>query len=143
MLFGIVLGCLTITRMGDVWGRKPIYFFGLLIHIIVTCVIVFAKNVIVGYIMLGAMGYSLTMRYYIGYTYNVEMQPKSHAILASTIQFMFESVCYLFICLYFLTISKDWRYLMIPNVTFSLFGMISLSLMPESPRFLVSKKRFD
>lgn len=72
-LFGIVVGCLTITRMGDVWGRKPIYLSGLLMHIIVTCVIVFSANVTVGYIMLGGMGYSLTMRYYIGYTYNVEM----------------------------------------------------------------------
>jgi MFS family permease len=30
-LLGIVFGCLTVTRLGDKYGRKPVYFVGLLL----------------------------------------------------------------------------------------------------------------
>jgi hypothetical protein len=58
---------------------------GLILHIIITVVLIFTKNVILDYFALFVLGYSVTMRLYIGYTYNVEMQPKSHKVLASTI----------------------------------------------------------
>ena len=32
-LFGIVIGCSTLTRLGDVYGRKPIYILGFIMHI--------------------------------------------------------------------------------------------------------------
>ena len=71
------------------------------------------------------------------------MQPVTHQVLASIIQFTFESFAYLFICMYFMYISKHWRWLQIPNVAFTLFAIISLIFMPETPRFLVSNKNFD
>jgi hypothetical protein len=47
------------------------------------------------------------------------------------------------ICFYFLYVSKDWRYLQIPNLTLSILGLIWLSFMPETPRFLFSMNRMD
>ena len=32
-LLGIVIGCLTVARLGDVYGRKPIYKLGLYLHL--------------------------------------------------------------------------------------------------------------
>ena len=32
-LFGIVVGCLSLTRLGDIIGRKPIYLLGLIMHL--------------------------------------------------------------------------------------------------------------
>jgi MFS family permease len=32
-LVGIVIGCSTLTRLGDVYGRKPIYMLGICLHI--------------------------------------------------------------------------------------------------------------
>jgi hypothetical protein len=84
-LFGIVVGCLTITRCGDIYGRKPIYAAGLILHICIMTILLFSHNVHLDYGLLFLLGYSVTMRLYIGYTYNVEMQPKTHAVLASTI----------------------------------------------------------
>ena len=48
----------------------------------------------------------------------------------------------IFICYYFLEMSKDWRLLQIPNVTLTSVGIVFLFTMPESPRFLVSKGKY-
>ena len=40
-LFGIVMGCLTIARLGDVYGRKPIYKLGLYMHLLFSVIICF------------------------------------------------------------------------------------------------------
>ena len=32
-LIGIVIGSLTITRLGDVYGRRPIYMLGCVLHL--------------------------------------------------------------------------------------------------------------
>jgi len=64
-------------------------------------------------------------------------------VLVSTTMFVFESVIYTIICLYFWLVSDQWKYLQIPNIVLSLFGVAFLLYMPESPRFLVSAKRYD
>jgi MFS family permease len=97
--------------MGDVWGRKPVYSAGLIMHIVLMLVIIFSKSVTLDYILCFLLGYSVTMRLYVGYTYNIEMQPLNYQVAASTCQFLFESVAYMLICFYFLYVSKDWRYL--------------------------------
>lgn len=51
---------------------------------------------------------SVTARYYVGYTYNLEMQPKENQALVSTFMFVCESFVYIFVCFYFSSISKEW-----------------------------------
>lgn len=50
---------------------------------------------------------------------------------------------YLQVCIYFLWINKDWRYLCIPALGFSIFGAILLVFEPETPRFYASVHRYD
>ena len=110
-MVGIVVGCLTVTRLGDIYGRKPLFQLGLLIHITVFSVLIFCHSIPFAFILIFISGYSVTMKLYVGYTYNVEMMPKQYQVLASTCQFCFESLVFVFCCFYFLYISKDWRYL--------------------------------
>ena len=142
-LVGIVIGCSTLTRLGDVYGRKPIYIVGLLMHMICMVSILTTTSVIFSYFLLFVFGLSVTSRYYVGYTYNIEMQPKSHAVLVSTTMFIFESFVYIFISLFFWFVSDQWKLLQIPNLVLASFGTVCLFFMPESPRFLVSQRRFD
>ena len=110
-LLGIVIGCLTVTRLGDYYGRRPIYMLGLFLHLIITIGLVYSKEPLFDFALLFGLGISLTARYYVGYTFNIEMQPRSHQVLVSTCQFVSEAVVYIFICIYFSQISKDWRLL--------------------------------
>ena len=57
--------------------------------------------------------------------------------------FMFESMVYFFICIYFRYIAKNWIVLQVPNLMFAISGIIFLLMMPESPKFLIAQKKFD
>merc|ERR1712166_307328 len=57
--------------------------------------------------------------------------------------FLIESVVYIIICLYFWLIKGPWQVLQLPNSFLSVAGIVFLFFMPESPRFLISKKRFE
>jgi len=71
---GVVVGCSTLTRMGDIVGRVPTYKVGLALHIVsVLCLVLSPVSVIVTYLLIFVFGLSVTARYYVGYTYNLEM----------------------------------------------------------------------
>lgn len=53
-------------------------------------------------------GMSMSSRYYVGYTYNIELQPKSHYVLVSTSMFLGESITYLIICGYYWQQVSSW-----------------------------------
>lgn len=142
-LCGIVVGCMTLTRMGDVVGRKPIYMLGVVMHIVVMIGLIVSYNAYLDFLLVFTFGMSVTARYYVGYAYNLEMQPKSHYVLVSTSMFLIESVVYISICLYFWLVKGPWQILQIPNLLLSVMGIVFLFFMPESPRFLISKKRFE
>ena len=44
---------------------------------------------------------------------------------------------------YFGWVSKEWQYIQIPTISVGVIGVIFLFLSPESPRFLVSVKRYN
>ena len=142
-LMGVVIGSLTLTRLGDVHGRRPIFMLGLVMHLGFMAGILVVTNYILCYVLVFIFGLSLTARYYVGYAYNVEMQPKSHYVLVGTSMFLVESVAYLSICIYFMYVSQYWKPLQIPNIVFISAGVVFLCFMPESPRFLISKRRFE
>ena len=72
-LAGIVVGCSTLTRMGDVKGRKPIYFIGMSLNLVCAVFLFFANHIFIVYFILFVLGISVSGRYYVGYTYNLEM----------------------------------------------------------------------
>ena len=72
-LAGIVVGCSTLTRMGDVKGRKPIYFIGMSLNLVCAVFLIFANHIFIVYFILFVIGISVSGRYYVGYTYNLEM----------------------------------------------------------------------
>ena len=64
-------------------------------------------------------------------------------MLVSTIQFSAESIVYLLDIAYFRYISNDWIWLQMPNIFLSLVAIIWILSLPETPRYLVAKKRYD
>lgn len=56
---------------------------------------------------------------------------------------MMESVVYLLDIIYFLYISKEWVWLQIPNVALCILGVCWVLYLPETPRYLMAKKRYS
>ena len=142
-LVGINLGCLTIARLGDVYGRKPIYKLGFFMNLFISIAMLFMRSEVLAYATLVVFGMSITARYYVGYSYNIEMAPKSHQPIVSTLMFLCESLVFICVCLYFMWVSNDWIYLQIPNIGCTILGIAFLYTMPESPRFLLSQHRYE
>lgn len=60
-----------------------------------------------------------------------------------TTEFIFEGSSYFLICAYFYWVSKYWQYVLIPVVGLALIGSIPIMFIPESPRLLVTLKKYD
>lgn len=116
---------------------------GVFMHVGFTMAILMSYNAYLDYALVFIFGLSSTARYYVGFSYLLEIQPKSHQVMASTVMFLFESFIYVIICLYFWFYRGPWQYLQIPNMAFTFLGIIYLFWTKESPRWLVSKKRYS
>ena len=72
-LMGIVVGSVTLTRLGDIYGRKPTYMAGLWMHLTVTISFLFIINVYMLYSLLFLFGLSVTAKLDVGYQYLKEI----------------------------------------------------------------------
>ena len=75
-LVGIVIGSVSLTKLADHYGRKPIYFAGLLTNFMIVAIMMFTTSLVLSYVLIFCLGLGVTMRFYVGYTFNIEMAPK-------------------------------------------------------------------
>lgn len=71
-LSGIVIGCVTLARMGDLYGRKKVYVFGLCVQLLITLGILVSSSAILDYVLLLVLGWAMSGKQYVGYNYLIE-----------------------------------------------------------------------
>ena len=59
--------------MGDYYGRRPVFLAGLIGNFVIVVVLMVSTNLWIDLVMFFGLGLSITARYYVGYTYNVEL----------------------------------------------------------------------
>jgi len=59
-LAGIVLGSITVTRIGDIYGRRPGFIFGLIIQSSVTLAFLFTTSHYYAYAFCFIIGFGVT-----------------------------------------------------------------------------------
>jgi len=64
-------------------------------------------------------------------------------VLVGSLSFITEAIIYILICAYFYAVSKNWVYLQLPGLAMSIIGTIYIFFLPESPRYLISRQKFD
>ena len=72
-LIGMVIGCMTVTRLGDVYGRKPIFMFGMGLSVIMIVILIFTTNYIMVYFLVFFFGIATTGKTFVGFTYMLEL----------------------------------------------------------------------
>lgn len=112
-------------------------------NLILVTAVIYSLSAWFDYCCFFLMGISVTARYYVGLTYNLEMATDAAQVYVTTIYFVGESMISLFICYYFSQMSNDWIPLMYPNLGFTLLGIVCLALFPESPRYYVARRQFS
>lgn len=89
---------------------------------------------------LGAMSVG---RATIGYLYMLELIPTEYQAAAGTTLQVVNSSVTILSCLYFYFISKYWLWFQLFGWSLNVLTVICVIFMPESPKYLLTKNRFE
>lgn len=132
-----------VTRAGDVFGRKLPSNISAIIAIPLLIGLCFSKSIILSAVLTFFVGATSPGRSQVVFVYICELVPnKYRSKIGSFILFM-DCTTIAIYALYFRYISKQWLYLWSVNVGLITLATISLFFMPESPKYLHSKGRFE
>eukprot|EP00347_Sterkiella_histriomuscorum_P017063 403350803 len=140
---GWVIAAFILPRMSDFYGRKKIFLLSMFGCATTYMVIIFSRKIELTIALMFILGFFSVGRASVGYLYMQELTPVKNQVIVGSICQMTSGLMTIFICLYFMFISKYW-------IPFQIFGCSTMFLvtitvwfMPESPKFLISKKRYD
>lgn len=140
---GCFAGSFVLPRAADVYGRKPLFLIGLSLYIVVVIALYFVRSLGWLYFLLFLGGVSETGRYYVAYVYCVEMMPERVQNATGLYIFLVFGFAMTYIALQFWFITKDCY---VNNWIALGLALLSLVLvttwLPESPRYLFSRKEF-
>ena len=141
---GCFVGSFILPRAADIVGRKPMFLLGLCIFVAVVIASLFCTNIKFLYFLLFMGGISETGRYYVAYVYLIEFVPARFQNNAGLYIFMVFGVVMTYIAMQFWFIVKYWQVNAVWSLALSIFSLVvTFVWMPESPRFLYSRKKFQ
>ena len=103
----------------------------------------FSKNIYVTYFFMFLFGPASVGRCSSSFLYLMELLPKAQQVLVGTILQVSNSLVAVIGCLYFWKMSKDWIWLEIAACVSGVVSMVGCYMLPESPKFLITKKRYE
>lgn len=140
---GTFIGSFILPRAADIYGRKPLFLVGLSIYIVDCIALYFVDNLYLLYFLMFVGGISETGRYYVAYVYAVEMMPREVQNKTGLYIFLVFGVAMTYIALQFWFLTKDCFVNNYIALGLALVSLASVTFyMPESPRFLFSRKEF-
>mmetsp|Transcript_43137 Transcript_43137/g.41472 ORF Transcript_43137/g.41472 Transcript_43137/m.41472 type:complete len:248 (+) Transcript_43137:48-791(+) len=107
-LIGIAIGCVTLARLADVYGRRKIFIFSMVLFLGNLLTFLVMQNEVLVYFVIVVVGWAGWGKQVSGYTHLLEMNPKKNQVFVSTLEFFMEGCVFLFACIYFYWISTYW-----------------------------------
>ena len=142
---GAFVGSFILPRLADIVGRKPMFILGIILYVLSNIGTLLSRSLPMLYATIILGGVSETGRYYVAYVYAIEIMPERLQHISGLAIFFFMASIKIIVCLYFWTSeAKDWKvmsYIALGCAIVSFIGTIFF--MPESPRFLLKKKKFS
>jgi MFS family permease len=59
-LLGMVIGCLTLARMGDIYGRKKVFILGMVCQVAACGGLLVSRSAPIDYILMLVLGWAIT-----------------------------------------------------------------------------------
>lgn len=142
-LIGISLSCLFVPRMGDLYGRKPLYVFALLLQIPVYILAALFTKLIPIYVMAFLLGPCVTGRMACGFLLLLEMVPKRNQAWVGAALMVAEGSCQIIWTIYFVFINRNAFYFIYFTVGLNVVAVLGCFYICESPRYLFGMERFE
>jgi MFS family permease len=137
------VSCLFLPRLGDIYGRKPIYIFALLLQIavyILACRVSTLKGI---YVVAAFLGPCVIGRMACGFLLLMELVPKRYQTWVGTALMVTEGASQIIWTIYFVTISKNAFYFVYFTVGLNVIAAVGAFYIVESPRYLYGMEKFD
>lgn len=142
-LLGLGVSCLFLPRMGDIYGRKPIYMFALCLQVVVymmACIVTTLKNV---YIVVAFLGPCVIGRMACGFLLLMEIVPRKYQTWVGTALMISEGSSTILWSIYFVAIDKNAFYFVYFTIGLNVVAILGVFYVVESPRYLFGMEKFD
>lgn len=146
VLIGAVIGAATNGVLADIFGRKKIIIITALIFIFGSIACAFAPNVIVLILSRLFVGFAVGIVNFVVPLYLSEISPKQlRGTLVSLYQWAITAgiLFSYFINAMFAKSVYNWRWMLFAGVVPGVILFIGMLFMKDTPRWLVSKNRYD
>ena len=146
VLIGAVIGAATNGILADIFGRKKIIIMTALIFIFGSIACAFAPNIIVLIISRLCVGFAVGIVNFVVPLYLSEISPKQmRGTLVSLYQLAITAgiLFSYFINAVFAKSVYNWRWMLFAGVVPGVILFIGMLFMKDTPRWLVSKNRYD
>jgi MFS family permease len=142
-ILSVSLSCLFIPRMGDLYGRKPIFVFAVVMQIPVYCIVAYTSSVKIIYIGVLFLGPTVIGRMSCGFFLLMEQVPLRHQSLVGAALMVCEGSTVLFWTAYFVWISKNAFFLIWFTLGINVFAALGTFYILESPRYLFGMEKYE
>lgn len=79
----------------------------------------------------------------VGYVYLIELVPNKFQNYIGTLMLFGDGFTTIFICLYFRFVTNQWLYFQIVGISMVGLSTLAILMLPESPKYLESKKLYS
>lgn len=141
-MVGVMLGSIIFGHLSDKIGRKPVFFASLVLQLIFGIGAGIAPEYITYTIARIVVGATTSGVFLVAYVIAMEMVGPSMRLFAGVVSMMFFSFGYMLTAAFVYFIS-DWRQLQIALTLPGVLFMCYYWFIPESARWLLSKRRKD
>jgi len=130
-------------RLSDIHGRKPIFLASMGLQLIALIGIYISRNVWLTISLIFVFGTGGVGRSSISYLYMQELLPKEKQTLVGTILQLNNGFVAIYCVIYYWFISNWWIPIQVFGGVLTLGSAVGVWFLPESPKFLLTKKRYD
>ncbi|CAI2349594.1 unnamed protein product [Caenorhabditis sp. 36 PRJEB53466] len=136
---GVLVGAITYGHLGDHFGRRPVSFFGISVGIVFGVASGFAPSWQLFAAFRFIVGTSIASILIVFYAYILEfIEPEQRVFLRSFFNWGYARLVFTFVC----WLCGYWRSAAIATSLLSLPILPVLLILPESPKWFNTKKRF-
>lgn len=139
---GFALSSAVIPRIADLYGRKRIYTFSMVLNLLFGVFLFFSKSIYFSIFSFFFIGVSSGGRVVVGTMYVNEFLPERNQSFIITLLLALDASQLLFEAIYYYYF-RDWEPLFMFFIFFYVMVVLAVLQLPESPKYLYAKKKFD